>query len=85
MAVLLFCFSYPIRKRRECPAQNAVKRKYFQEPGAEAVLDDSDCGHKSEKLCRQLASQASSGRADQTVKTADMRRANIRKTDKRMG
>jgi len=41
--------------------------KKFQEPGTEAVLDDSDCRYQSEKLCRQLASQVSSGRADRAV------------------
>jgi len=31
--------------------------KIFHEPGAEAVLDDSDCRDQSEKLCRQPASR----------------------------
>jgi hypothetical protein len=59
--------------------------KIFHEPGAEAVLDDSDCRYQSEKFCRQLANQVSGGMVDQTAKTPDTRCANIRKIDKRVG
>jgi hypothetical protein len=59
--------------------------KIFYEPGAETVLDDSDCRDQSEKFYRQPAGVASSRRTDRAAKTAHMRRANIRKTDNRVG
>jgi hypothetical protein len=59
--------------------------KIFHESGAETVLEDSNCGDQSEKLYWQSAGVASSRRTDRASKTADMRRANIRKTDNRVG
>jgi hypothetical protein len=59
--------------------------KIFHESGADTVLDDSDCGNQLEKLYRPVAGQASRGRAERAAKTAERRRANIRKTDNRVG
>jgi len=80
---LLLFLSYPKAKRMS--RKKCSQAKIFYESGAETVLDDSDCRNQSEKLGRQPANQVSSGRVDRTVKTVDMRCANIRKTDNRVG
>jgi hypothetical protein len=63
--------------RKKC-----CQAKIFQELGVEAVLEHSDCRHQSGN---SAGSQVGSARADQTAKITNKRRANISKTDKRVG
>jgi hypothetical protein len=69
--LLLVFLPYPKAKRMS--REKCSHAKIFHEPGAEAVLDDSDCRYQSEKLCRQPANQVSRGRADQAVKKQRIR------------
>jgi hypothetical protein len=80
---LLLSLPYPKAKRMS--RTKCSQAKIFRKPGTTADLGDSDCTDESAKLYRQFAIQASSGRVDRAAKTADMRRANIRKTDNRVG
>jgi hypothetical protein len=64
--LLLVFLPYP--KAKTMSRTKCDQAKIFQEPGAEAALDDSDCRYPSEKLCRQPANQVSRGRADQAAK-----------------
>jgi len=80
---LLLFLPYPNAKRMS--RKKCSQAKIFHKPWAEVVLDDWDCRNQSEKLCRQSANQVTRGRADQAAKTTEMRCANIRKTDIRVG
>jgi hypothetical protein len=86
MDVLLFSwFSYPIRKERECPAQNALKRRNFMSGVPRRFWMTQIAGISRQECAGSPPSGSAEEMPIKRAETADTRYAKIRKIDKRMG
>jgi hypothetical protein len=83
--LLFFWFSYLIRKRRQCPAQNAIRQKYFRSRVPKRSWMTQIAGISRQNCAGSPPRGSALEMPIKRGETAETRHANIRKTDKRVG